>query len=657
MATRVFLSLAVALSVTTSTLSPATARADDDGACPAEVYGWVDEADAHNDARVLTRDCRGRRVVVTLRPTGADAYDVALEPCAVARFRRVGGLCLQPLMEVPDFSAIPAPQLAAFDQLVEFVEEHGARLERRSVGGGAPARLLGALGVNLGSSPLLLILAALLAEVARYRRRRLGTRAPAHAEGPAAFSFTRAALAVFALALTLRLALGSWSAHHVHLSVLWVVAATSDPTELVHFGPGYAEVFGWLTRLVPLAPDYALYAVNAVVGASLAPLGLWLARELNIDARRGLLFALVVACDPVSIRFGATEAYHPILLLLSIGSGALTVRAARLLADGQRLAAATAIGIAMLLAAQCARIHPAAWALVAFAPLLGLAAPVPIRTRLFAVAASALAVGGGVVLLDGHVVANVLGSLASGDLYRPTWQVSGGAAVLGAAALGVLAVSPSTRGFLPVAAAHLAVWALTRDDFGQTPLRQASYDRLHLLIPLLALFASVPARWAARREALWVSGACLALLVATQVVIIAAPRDTAHHERLKLRAFIHDLAEGCRVVHVAFAGRHGVFLPTYAATDRSPGRFIRLDGRRAMDVAAAVGDPECLFYVRTSLCATAPGRTACAEAEQQLDLEPVSSWSFDATPARDFPHATDGRVQVDVQRVRATRAR
>src|SRR5207237_9731152 len=99
-------------------------------------------------------------------------------------------------------------------------------------------------------------------------RRVLGT--GAGAPPPIAREDRIACGAFFVAAFALRVALGMWGPHHPGLAPLWILGGTTDANELVHYGPGYAELFTLLTaplRLADVARAPALYATNALVSA------------------------------------------------------------------------------------------------------------------------------------------------------------------------------------------------------------------------------------------------------------------------------------------------------------------------------------------------------------------------------------------------------
>jgi hypothetical protein len=402
---------------------------------------------------------------------------------------------------------------------------------------------------------------------------------------------TRRAAGLGALALALRAGLGVWGPLHVNgYGPLFVIGAARDPAQIGAYGPGYAELFGPLAGLAPAAPDWAIFAANALGSALAVVAAFAVARALAVPRGAATLAALLLALDPVSIHMAASESYFPIIILISL----------------------------------CA-----AGALLLAAPLL------PLAERLRLLIASAAMIGGGVLLGSGAAVWEVLGHIRGGMLMRPSAPPSLLALlwVGGAAALYTVAVRRRGRIALPAALA-LAAWLLTRHAYAQSWIWQQSYDRLYLTLPLIAALAIVPTGLLRPR---WARVAIGLAIVATWVGVglpIVRQRTTDQLEYAWVRRQLAPLPEPCRVIYVGVAGARGVHLPTYAGPPARPA--VAIDPHRPASLAAALTPAECLYYVRSSLCASTEGAPECAAVEQRLTLEPVAETAVAAVPSVRF---------------------
>jgi hypothetical protein len=134
---------------------------------------------------------------------------------------------------------------------------------------------------------------------------------------------------------------------------LWVSHALCVSS---HYGPGYAEVFGWVTALGG-EPGSAIFLAQALF-AALGPAFLWIAaRSAGARASVAWAAATLLALEPTLARLAQSESYFGIsatLLLLCaaiLSAGAFRRRPL----DPRFLLAVAAAG---LLVAQTARIHP-----------------------------------------------------------------------------------------------------------------------------------------------------------------------------------------------------------------------------------------------------------------------------------------------------------
>ncbi|MEO6026750.1 MAG: hypothetical protein ABIR79_07795, partial [Candidatus Binatia bacterium] len=95
----------------------------------------------------------------------------------------------------------------------------------------------------------------------------------------------------------------------------------------------------------------------------------------------------------------------------------------------------------------------------------------------------------------------------------------------------------------------------------------------------------------------------------------------------------------CRVVHLGFAGRRVLLLPTYVGAPRPA---VAMDPHRPATVEAALSPVACRYYVHSSLCSTPEGRPECDAIERRLTLVPIARASFaDVRTRETFVHDSD----------------
>ena len=603
---------------------PATARAQDAGArCSAKVEAWVADAGRAAGIPVHAVFCGAERVVLRLEPQGAAPLDVDVTHTPERAFRRSGSLGVSPILEVDDFQDVPAARREPFERLMQWVDQHQDEV---TFGTGAVRPELRAEVEHVGAPPgfaWLVPAALVLAFVARPRPRRVE---------PGAL---RAALALVAVALALRLLFGAWGPFHINgQGPLWILAAAVDPAEAGAYGPGYAELFSPLVRHAPFAPDHVIFAANAALSALLPGLLFGVVRLTGVDRRRALIAGLVLALDPVSIRLAATESYVTPIAALTALASLLALAAAGAAARSPRRAACLALA-AGLACAQAARIHPVAWIPVALAPLaaVAVASRPPGMRVLLALGATSIA-GATVVLTSAPQLLDTYAGMLTSRTMAASWIWPHLEPAPALAAIGVLLLVARPRA--PLLAGALAALALasTRHNYGQSALWQASFDRLYLVPLLAAAAALIPFPFA--RTRIFVPAAALVLLAlfARHGTSVVQGRTTEHEEYRWARRWLSTLPPSCRVVYVGVAGIRTLFLPTYVAPRRAGG-VIRLDGRAPIPRLGILGAPGCNYYVRTSLCTSAEGRPVCADVERQLALEPVERAVFAAAPSYD----------------------
>jgi len=448
------------------------------------------------------------------------------------------------------------------------------------------------------------------------------------------------ALAVAVVAFLLRLGLGPWGPLHVNgHGPRFVAGAVREPAEIAAYGPGYHEIFAPIAALAPSSPDWAIFACNAFFSALLTPLAFAIGRLTGLTPRAAFAVALLLAIDPVALRMGATEAYlAPIAFFCTAASAALLV-ALREMATGGRWRAATLLVAAGLLLSQAARIHPCAWVLMATVPFVLLAGDSGSWRRRAAMAVAAAVVSGGVLLCTSSTaLLDVLGNIRAGTVFRPTspslWPLAWVA--LAAAAYGLVV----PRRWLAVpAAVSVAAMLLTRHAFDASWIWEQSYFRLYLTLPILAVVACVPPAWFDRR---WLAVSAAALLGLVWIRVgwpVVTDRSLEHREYRWVREQLEQVPAECRVVHLAFAGRRVLLLPTYVGVARPA---VAMDRRRPASVEAALSPAACRYYVHSSLCSTLEGRPECDALERRLTLVPIARASFaDVRTRETFVHDSD----------------
>jgi hypothetical protein len=585
-------------------LATRSARAADTP-CSPDVTAWVARAALDTHVAMRAASCWTDGARIELAPDGAEPLSVEIAEGPGDAFRRVAGLRFAPILEVDDFARIDPRRLEAFDLLVAWVtaHEHDVRLGA-IVEATPPSR-----------APWSLIAAFALVVACGFGRRRSAR------DG-------LYALVLFAGALALRLLFGLWGPLHVNgKGPLWIAAAISDPSQVSFYGPGYAELFGPIARG---ASDVVLFAANGVVSALIAPLAFALARVLGVRAPRAAFAAALLALDPVAIRGATSEGYFAIIAALALGASIASVSATRAWARGET---ARGVGWAVacaLLCTQAVRIHPAAWVPAALAPLaaIGIDEAIPVGRRISFVAAVAAIAASVVLVVDGRVVGAVLAHVAAGDLHRPAYSVA--RIVWVVPPLAIVAMTKPKRAWLVVpAVASVAALLVTRDTYVQSAFWQASFDRLYLAAPVVAVVGLVPDSFARGGGRALAAGALIAELAAYAPAALHA-QTTEQLEYRWLRGELAAIPRGCRVDHVARVEKRELFLPTYSSR---------------------LSSGVCAYYVHSSLCTSWEGAPVCEAAERGLVLGAADRATFAALPSsRELPYDAP-EVEVWIARV------
>jgi hypothetical protein len=454
---------------------------------------------------------------------------------------------------------------------------------------------------------------------------------------------------VLAAALALRLVLGVWAPLHINgQGPLWIGAAAGRPSMLVGYGPGYAELFAPIVAMFPRAPDLAIFTANAVLSACVPVTAFALGRLAGLPLDRAGFAAAILVVDPIAVRFAATESYFvPIMALVAATTTviAASVRTRTPWRRGALLVAAAAFAI------QTARIHPVAWIPLVLCPLGALLPPAPPARRLAGVAIAALVIAiafattsaGWIATLGGH--ATRYGDTISHEIGR-AW-------VLLLIAIVFVVVRSRHWPLVVVATAALVADAILRPVYGQSDVWQASFDRLFLVVPVVAIAATIPSGLFGAR----------ARLVLTAAVAIAAllrgwPLRAPTTEQLEYRWLRDELARldpACRVASLTRAGQRVHYLPWYVmdaeTSGPTPTRWISV--RDAAGLVAATRGGRCLVWAHTSLCESVDGRPTCTAIEHAAGLTELASTELPAAPSADpYPYDVDA-VHVSLHRVQA----
>ena len=642
--------LLASLAVVALLLGTGLARAadeDDPHTCPSAMQAGIERLDLGGGVRARALRCPAPgMVIVRLVPPEGPPLDVELRGGGEGAFAQAGGIGLSPILQVADWNDVPAPQREAFQALVGAAER--GELPVAGVAGILPA------AIRTRRVPWLLGGALLAVAAAAWSRRRRESRQAPLPTSPSGPQWPippqvdpgprHVGLLLFGVAVALRLAGGAWAPWHVNgHGPSWLLRTWQMTDLMPGYGPGYPELFSGPVWLLPLAPDTAVFVANLLIAAALAPLLYRLGRSLGLSWGPAALVGALAALDPLSLRFAASEACHPALLVGLHGAELLLVMAAVRLAADRRVEGVLLALAGALVAAQTARIHPMAWPMVALAPLPLLAVPGRRRTYpLVAVAVAGLLVGLALLVTAGPGgLERVLGSgpLSGGeglgglvDGLTPkllTWT--------GVGAVALLIRGGPARRLVPAALASLLLLGATRLLFMQTGYWQASYLRLHLGLPLLALAAALPAgpveRFLRPRLALPL---LLAVGLGCALIARAAPRTTEQLEHRWLHQVLPEQPEGCELRWVEEAGKHNLSVAWHLVPGAPPPQRIR----SAEDARVGLLPGTCRLYLRSSLCATRSTRRRCDEIERLLHLEEIGRAELPALPSYDeHPYA------------------
>ena len=542
--------------------------------------------------------------------------------------RRVKDVGLSPIGEFADFRAAPAAVKEGYARVVACAERQAA------IPVGEPRGVTPAEAMGAATAPWCLGGAGVLAAVALGKRR-----APRGAMLRRAGGLVLLGAAMLAVAL---LVPGASFFHQNAHGPNWIGYALGQPCP---YGPGFAELFGWLARPRPARPEALVFAGNALLAAS-CPLSAWIvARRTGAPRALAWAVAAAIAVSPLLQRMAFTESYYVPCTALVLAAGAIALSAPTLRAWSPRFVLAqAAAGLAL---AQVARVHPVGWVAVAVVPLMHLAGRGGWR-RAAKHAALSLGVVGAMVALGAG--ASTLATLhgGTGDQYVP--QMHGvlredlrilRPVVAGVVLLLALAPAPRRR---HIARILLAAATVMGAAMGTSLLHidvdwvRAAHAQM-FLGPFVVAAVALAMPWLRGRRGRRVAVAVVLALGATNAVVDARWATELPTDALELRralAWREHIPPGSRLVAVETSGIMSIQLPFYGGGRDGSSPLVRLDTRDRPPDLASYGDQ--VFYARTSLCSTEQARAWCDRLEWSAYLEPVDVFEL---PARPSTHAVE----------------
>jgi hypothetical protein len=608
--------------------SPARAQG---GACADAIAGWASRCARTERIEISPSHCPPGRLVV--RVGGEAPTSVEIGPAGPGSFRRAGALGLSPIGEFADWSKEPEARQRGLDALEACVTKDPpalvASIERPGAATSIPWLLLGALT------------AVALACAARLRERRLawGT----------ALGLVAAACAVW---LFRWLLLPGAFFHQNGHGASWIAYALNDHRSFSSYGPGYAELFGWVARAGGDQPERAVFLAQSVIAALSIPCAFVVARGCGAGRPLAAALALVVALDPLSARLAQSESYFATFAGLAFFAAAVLAQAGRRVRSLPFLAAVVAAG---LITAQAARVHPLGWVALALLPAVVACGLGRLRTRLIAAGVAGGGIATIVAITSGGAMLDVLrGSLGQQWLPLASPRISAALWVIGATLLAAL-VTRSRRGTLLGGLGALAVIALLATNLVSSPSSAVAraYERPFWPV-LIGLAGAVLGRIAKRRLPERAVAAGVALTAAAMAVLqfrsmTELPTD-AREAQLAIE-WRRQLPEKTIVAYVARVDHHIFALPLSEGVTSARSFPIMLGDDPLPDLSQLGGT---LHYYRSSVCASAQARERCDQLERSLRFEPIVEHELPALPSMRWNRYATDRVKVALfRRIRA----
>jgi len=580
---------------------------------------------------------------------------VEVAPASERSFRRVGPLGASPVGEFADWSLEPEARRQALDALVSClgaVPDLGVASDASAPGRRrAPWLLVGAA--------CMLLLAALRGRSWRFWWGRLRRRSwygrvsdAVLVRGPAGWG----ALATLTLV--------TWSArqwivpnrffHQNGQGPLWVEAALLGGES--PYGPGYAEVFGWVAGLSHSAPDRAVF-LGMSIGAAATPAMVWLvARCSGADSRVAWLLAGWAGFHPLMARLAQGESYLAVQQTLVLGAAAILAWAGR--KRGERDRFLWAVLAAGFLISQAARIHPTSWLPAAVVPLvlLALAGRPSGRVRRTALAA------GGIATVVAATAFGAMWDVYAGPLgqqWAPTSLLSlprfseTHAAVFAALATVAFLGRPRVHAGIVVGAASTTLLMLFSADLLERDVPWVADAYRVQALPVLLATGVASLRlltMRCKRTQGWLGPLSIVVVAALLTAARWAPHRTVPTDALEQSWAMRwrgTLSQGTQLVYLRRAGDRILMLPLYSG---GPVQAMGLEAAPGLAIPQLrVG----ITYYRSSLCSTPEGSLACAAMERGVDLEVLEERDFPAIASQPWAPLAMAPIRVGLYRVRA----
>jgi hypothetical protein len=613
--------------------------------CPPAVEAWARECAASAGVDLTVRLCHADGFVVDVQAPDGSLLDVDVSHARPDAFRRVGELSIAPIGEFADWKLEPLSRQRSLDVVTECVRRAAPSLELGSPSSG-PHRD-GAVSA-VGTVPwllLALVAGALVRGLVRLR-------------GPRIHRGLGAMLAGLSLAtFTIRWGMLPHAFFHQNgQGPGWVDMAWRGAQR--DYGPGYAEVYGWVASLRPAAPEGAIFLANACAGALIPVFAYALVRRASSSRLIAGAAAIAFAIAPIAARLAQSESYFaPILWLLFVASLALA-DAARFEVGSTEFVADVAI--ATFAISQAARIHPVAWLPAAVTPLVMVTGMPSLRVSARRAAAATAVVGLGVLLLTGRTIWEVVrGSL--GHSWMPTaghaagetvarslvwlaiaaailaraWTRSAQAPRLAPLALLVIVVGIAVKGNLLASASAVVI---------------AAYAALYAPAVTVIVATGAPP-WLAgllRRRALRERALALAVVTSGVLFAVTSARTTCTlptdaRELSWVLGWRGSLPRNALVSWYGHAGQRMLDMPLYRGAEMP--RSMRLEESASPAVARGA------YYVHTSLCATDEGRATCEAFEGSHRLVPVERSTLPAIGSLPYLPFAEGTLEVVLYRL------
>jgi hypothetical protein len=435
---------------------------------------------------------------------------------------------------------------------------------------------------------------------------------------------------------------------------LWVEAALLGGDS--PYGPGYAEVFGWVAGLSQSAPDRMVFLGMSIVAAA-APAMVWLvSRCSGAELRVAWLLAGWAVVHPLMARLAQGESYLAVQQLLILGAATILAWASRKRCQRDRFL--WAVLAAGLLVAQAARVHPTSWLPAAVVPLVLLTQPGRVSGRVLRTTLAAGGIGVVVAVTASGAMWNVY-SGPLGQQWQPTSLLSvpriteAHAALVAALATVALLGRPRAHAGLTVVAASTALLVLFSADLLErdVPWVADAYRIQALPVFVATGVASLRVlsfRWQRARG--WLAPLCIVV-----IAVVSTAARWVHHSSVPTDALEQSwamswrgtLPEGTQLVYLRRAGDRIVMLPLYS---RGPVQAVGLESARGLTLPRLRAGTT---YYRSSLCSTPEGSPACAEMERGVDLEVMAEREFPAIASQPWAPLSAGPIKVGLYRVRA----